>query len=148
VFERIVVGLDGSDISEIALRTGAELAQGLGLPLHLVRVADLAVVHWGPAEAAAAYAELSDEMTEEKREAEQYLEALAAPLRQAGQNVTIEVRSGPAAAELNKTVSPTDLLVVASHGRSGWKRLVLGSVAEEVVKNAPAPVLVVRAARG
>jgi nucleotide-binding universal stress UspA family protein len=60
VFERIVVGLDGSDISEIALRTGAELAQGLGLPLRLVRVADLAVVPWGPAEAAAAYAELSD----------------------------------------------------------------------------------------
>ena len=147
MFERIVVGLDGSDVSEIALRTGAELAQGLGLPLHLVRVADIALVPWGPAEAAAAYAELSDEMTEEKREAEAYLEARAAPLRQAGQNVTIEVRSGPAAGELCKAVSPADLLVVASHGRSGWKRLVLGSVAEEVVKNAPAPVLVARAAR-
>ena len=147
MFERIVVGLDGSDISEIALRTGAELAQGLGVPLHLVRVADLAVVPWGANAATAVYAELSDEMTREKAEAEQYLETLAAPLRQAGQTVTTEVRSGPAAPQLREAVRPADLLVVASHGRSGWKRLVLGSVAEEVVKNAPAPVLVARAAR-
>jgi nucleotide-binding universal stress UspA family protein len=148
VFERIVVGLDGSDVSEIALRTGAELAKGLGVPLHLVRVADLAVVPWGATEAAAAYAELSDEMVQEKREAEQYLEAHAAPLRQAGQDVTVEVRSGPAASELVEAVRPSDLLIVASHGRSGWKRLVLGSVAEEVVKHASAPVLVARASRG
>ena len=144
MFERIVVGLDGSDVSEVALGAGAELAKGLGAPLHLVRVADLTVVPWGANEAAAAYAELSDEMTQEKREAEQYLEALAAPLRQAGQNVTTEVRSGVAASELCEAVRPSDLLVVASHGRSGWRRLVLGSVAEEVVKNAPAPVLVAR----
>ncbi len=147
MFERIVVGLDGSDVSEIALRTGAELAKGLSVPLHLVRVADLAVVPWGATEAAAAYAELSAEMVQEKREAEQYLEAHAAPLRQAGQDVTVEVRSGPAASELVEAVSPSDLLVVASHGRSGWRRLVLGSVAEEVVKHASAPVLVVRAVK-
>ena len=146
MFERIVVALDGSDVSEIALRTGAEVAKGLGTPLHLVRVADLAVTHWGPTEAAAAYAEASDEMAQEKREAEQYLESHAAPLRQAGLNVTAEVRSGSAASELVAAVRPSDLLVVASHGRSGLKRLVLGSVAEEVVKNAPAPVLVARAA--
>ena len=148
MFERIVVGLDGSNVSEVALRVGAELAQGLGAPLHLVRVADIAVTPWGPTAAAAAYAEITDEMAQEKREAEAYLESLAAPLRQAGQDVTIEVPSGPAVSELIEAVSPSDLLVVASHGRSGWKRLVLGSVAEEIVKNAPAPVLVARAARG
>jgi nucleotide-binding universal stress UspA family protein len=148
VFDRIVVGLDGSNVSEVALRVGAELAKGLGAPLHLVRVADIAVTPWGPTAAAAAYAEITDEMAQEKREAEEYLESLAAPLRQDGQDVTIEVPSGPAVSELIEAVSPADLLVVASHGRSGWKRLVLGSVAEEVVKNAPAPVLVARAARG
>ena len=145
MFERIVVALDGSDVSETALAVGAGLAKGLGVPLHLVRVADMAVLHWGPTGAAAAYAELSDEMTREKQEAEQYLEAHAAPLRQDGQNVTIEVRSGSAVDEIVDAVRPSDLLVVASHGRSGLKRLVLGSVAEEVVKQAPAPVLVARA---
>jgi nucleotide-binding universal stress UspA family protein len=147
VFERIVVALDGSDVSETALRVGVELAKGLGAPLHLLRVADLAVTAWGPTEAAAAYAEITDERAEEKQEAEQYLESLAVPLRQAGVNVTTEVRSGAAAAELVEAVGPSDLLVVASHGRSGLQRLVLGSVAEEAVKHAPAPVLVARAAR-
>ena len=145
MFERIVVALDGSEVSEAALAAGVAVAKGLDAPLHLLRVADLAVAPWGPTEAAAAYAEITDEMAQEKREAERYLNAAAAPLREAGMNVTTEVRSGAAASELCVAVGPSDLLVVASHGRSGWKRLVLGSVADEVVKNAPAPVLVARA---
>jgi nucleotide-binding universal stress UspA family protein len=40
---------------------------------------------------------------------------------------------------------PADLIVIASHGRSGVPRALLGSVAEEVIRNAPCPVLVVRA---
>ena len=145
MFERIVVGLDGSEVSETALRTGAELARRLGVPLHLVRVADLAVVHWGASEAAEAYAELSDEMTREKQEAENYLEGMAQPLRDSGLAVTTEVRSGFAARELTEAVAPGDLLVVASHGRHGIVRWFIGSVAEEVVKRSPVPVLVARA---
>ena len=144
MFERVVIALDGSEVSEAALGAGVAVAKGLGAPLHLLRVADLAVASWGPSEAASAYAEITDEMAQEKREADVYLEAAAAPLREAGMNVTTEVRSGPAASEIREAVRPADLLVVASHGRSGWKRLVLGSVAEELVKNAPAPVLVAR----
>jgi nucleotide-binding universal stress UspA family protein len=145
VFERIVVALDGSEASEAALRAGAELAKRLGVPLHLLRVADIAITAWGPTAAAAAYAEITDEMAQEKREAEQYLASVAAPLRAAGQTVTTEVRSGPAVAELIAAVRAGDILAVGSHGRSGLKRLLLGSVAEEVVKNAPTPVLVARA---
>ena len=145
MFERIVVGLDGSQVSEIALETGAELARSLGAPLRLVRVADLAVVPWGANEAAAAYAELSEEMVREKEEATRYLESVAKPLRDAGLAVTTEVRSGFAARELAASAGPGDLLVVASHGRHGLERLVLGSVAEEVAKRSLASVLVARA---
>jgi nucleotide-binding universal stress UspA family protein len=144
MFERIVVGLDGSRVSESALKTGAELARRLGLPLHLVRVADLAVVPWGANQAAAAYAELSEEMVREKNEATRYLETVTQPLRDDGLSITTEVRSGFAARELAAAAGPGDLLVVASHGRHGLERLVLGSVAEEVVKRSPAPVLVTR----
>jgi nucleotide-binding universal stress UspA family protein len=111
----------------------------------LVRVADLAVVPWGANQAAAAYAELSDEMVHEKDEATRYLEAVRQPLRDEGLAVTAEVRSGVAAQELADAAGPGDLLVVASHGRHGLERLVLGSVAEEVVKRSLAPVLVARA---
>ena len=80
MFQRIVVGLDGSQVSETALRMGAELARRLDVPLHLVRVADLAVVHWGASQAAAAYAELSEEMIREKEKAARYLETVDATL--------------------------------------------------------------------
>lgn len=145
MFARIVVGLDGSEISERALRVGVDLARRLGVPLHLVRVADLAVMHWGPSEAAEAYAEITSEMQEEKAEARQYLDGLAQSLQGEELSVTTEVRSGAAARELIETVSPNDLLVVASHGRGGLERLLLGSVAEEVARKSPAPVLIARA---
>jgi nucleotide-binding universal stress UspA family protein len=144
MFERIVVGLDGSQVSETALRVGAGLARQLNLPLHLVRVADLAVVHWGANEAAAEYAELSDEMVREKEKSAQYLETVQQPLRDEGLQVTTQVRSGLAARELADAAGPGDLLVVASHGRHGLERLVLGSVAEEVAERSRASVLIAR----
>jgi nucleotide-binding universal stress UspA family protein len=144
MFQRIVVGLDGSQVSETALRTGAELARRLDVPLHLVRVADLAVVHWGASQASAAYAELSGEMVQEKKKATEYLETIEQPLRDEGLQVTTEVRSGLAARELADAAGPGDLLVVASQGRHGLERLLLGSVAEEVAERSRASVLIAR----
>jgi nucleotide-binding universal stress UspA family protein len=123
---------------------GAELARRLDVPLHLVRVADLAVVHWGASPAAAAYAELSEEMVREKEKASRYLESVEQSLRDEGLQVTTEVRSGLAARELADAAGPGDLLVVASHGRHGLERLLLGSVAEEVAERARASVLIAR----
>lgn len=145
MFDRVVVGLDGSEISERALAAGAELAKRMEAPLHLIRVADLAIVHWGSSEAAEAYAQLSSEMQEEQEEARQYLERVAKPLQEQGLAVTTEVRSGAAGRELAEAVSPNDLLVVASHGRGGLERLLIGSVAEDLSRHSPAPVLIVRA---
>ena len=142
---RIVVGLDGSELSEGALQSGAELAKGLGVPLHLVRVADLATVHWGATEASDSYVALSEEMEHEKAAATSYLQVMATPLRDDGLTVTTEVRSGTAARELLKLATPDDLIVVASHGRHGLERLLLGSVAEEVARKAKGPVLITRA---
>ena len=145
MYTRIVVGLDGSDLAESALRSGAERARALKIPLHLVRIADLATVHWGATDASDSYAALSQEMEHEKSAAASYLEVMAAPLRDEGLNVTTEVRSGTAARELLKLSTPNDLIVVSSHGRHGLERFLLGSVAEEVARKAPGPVLITRA---
>ena len=145
MYTRIVVGLDGSDLAEGALRSGTELARALNVPLHLVRVADLATVHWGATEASDSYAALSQEMTNEKAAATSYLDVMATPLRDEGLNVTTEVRTGTAARELVKLAGPDDLLIVASHGRHGLERLLLGSVADEVARKAAGPVLITRA---
>jgi nucleotide-binding universal stress UspA family protein len=66
--------------------------------------------------------------------------------RIAGRDVRSEVASGSAAAEIVRTAGEGlfDLAVVGTHGRTGFRRLVLGSVAERVVREAPCPVLVVR----
>jgi nucleotide-binding universal stress UspA family protein len=144
MYTRIVVGLDGSELAEGALRSGAELAKALGIPLHLVRVADLATVHWGATEASDSYAALSQEMEREQSAAASYLEVMASPLRDEGLTVTTEVRAGTAARELLKLSTPNDLIVVASHGRHGLERLLLGSVAEEVARKAAGPVLFTR----
>jgi nucleotide-binding universal stress UspA family protein len=144
MFDRIVIGLDGSPLSERALATGSELARRLGAPVHLVRVADLAVFDWGATDAAAAYAELSPEMDAAKAEARAYLERVQDNLQQDGLTATSEVRSGLAQRELVEAVTPNDLLVIASHGRGGLQRVLLGSVAEDVARKSPAPVLIVR----
>jgi nucleotide-binding universal stress UspA family protein len=56
------------------------------------------------------------------------------------------VRRGPAAPGITSTAEelPVDLIVMTTHGRSGWKNALLGSVTERVVRTAPCPVLTVR----
>ncbi len=62
--------------------------------------------------------------------------------------LTRRARRGEAAAEILKLAAeyPADLIVMGTHGRSGLSRLVIGSVAETVLRQAPCPVLTVRAA--
>ncbi|ACG73642.1 UspA domain protein [Anaeromyxobacter sp. K] len=66
--------------------------------------------------------------------------------RLVGAPVSTHVASGQPEDEISRFAAAhaTDLLVVATHGRSGLRRLVLGSVAEAVARRAPCPVLVVR----
>lgn len=144
MFERIVVALDGSELAEGALSVAAELAGRLGAPLHLVRVADTTWLRFGANEAALEYAALGGELNEEEQQARAYLEGVRTRLAERGAAVTAEVRRGFAGRELVAVAKPTDLLVMASHGRTGPARLLLGSVAEEVTRRAAAPVLLVR----
>jgi nucleotide-binding universal stress UspA family protein len=145
MFERIVVALDGSAGGERALAPAEELARRLHAPLHLVRVADATWLRFGANEAALEYAALGGALDDEETAAREYLEALAGRLAGHGFSVTAEVRRGFAGRELIAATRPGDLLVMASHGRTGPARLLLGSVAEEVTRKATVPVLLVRA---
>lgn len=80
-----------------------------------------------------------------REDAAQGLEALTAPFRDAGCAVQVEVRVGPPAdaiVEAAKELKPR-MLVMGSHGRTGIARLVLGSVAERVLRQASCPVVVI-----
>ena len=145
MYERIVVPLDGSETAERALAPALELAGRLGTALHLVRVADVTRFRFGANEAAVEYAALSRELAAEETAARAYLDAVRSRLTKQGLTPTTEVRRGLAARELVEVARPGDLLVMASHGRTGAARWLLGSVTEEVVRRADASVLVVRA---
>ncbi|MGI9254472.1 MAG: universal stress protein [Thermomicrobiales bacterium] len=146
MYGRIVVALDGSARGERALDQAADLAKALGAPLHLVRIADMAWLRMGQSGASSRIAQLSEEMAEEQQQAEIYLQGLSSQLRASGLTVTSETRTGMAARELVALTTPDDLLVMSSHGRRGPVRWLLGSVAEEVVRQSQCPVLLVRAA--
>lgn len=68
-----------------------------------------------------------------------------APARQAGLHAAADLREGKPASEIVQVAGelPADLVVMGTHGRGGFRRLVLGSVAETVLKTAPCPVLTV-----
>ena len=78
------------------------------------------------------------------RDAEQRLQQYGA---EQGGPITTEVRTGPAARMILEfaTEKGIDLIVMGTHGRTGLAHIVMGSVAERVVRMAPCPVLTLRA---
>src|SRR5262249_34374105 len=85
--------------------------------------------------------------TRAHREAEQYLERIAGTLRSRGLSVQVHVVADdhPALAILREAEAQgASLIALETHGRRGLSRLVLGSVADKVIRGAVAPVLVHR----
>jgi nucleotide-binding universal stress UspA family protein len=149
MFSRIVVPLDGSDVAEQALGPAEELAGKLGVPVHLVRVADVVGSDYTYAYGYMLDGHLMAERLDNVRElAAEYLIEVAKPMIQLGLAVTTELRNGSATAELESAMQPGDLFVMASHGRSGLARWYLGSVAEQLIRTATVPVMLIRAHSG
>ena len=146
MFERIVVPLDGSELAEKALPPAEELARLANAPLHLVRVIDLTrLERYGAYGLAVEYAGFEMVADEERRVARAYLDQTAAALNGRGHSVTTEVVDGISPRAIVGLTRPGDAIVMASHGRTGMSRWFLGSVAEEVVRHATVPVVLIRA---
>ena len=146
MYARIVVPLDGSELAERALPEACRIAEAFAAPVHLVRVVDLTGYDsYGAFGLAAQPSGVAAILQAEREAAETYLSTAADHLIEAGHVVTTEVREGPVRQELQAALCDRDLLVMASHGRGGLARWFLGSVAEDVVRHAAVPVLLVRA---
>jgi nucleotide-binding universal stress UspA family protein len=141
----IVVGLDGSRLAESALIPAAALARYLSVTLTLVQVVSpLAVATDPPLPFPVGY---DDRITEvRRREALDYLESLAERLRREGTtvNAVAVVNASPAGTLLGiGRPERGTLLALGTRGRGGVARLMLGSVADKLVREAAVPVLVV-----
>jgi nucleotide-binding universal stress UspA family protein len=136
---RILIPLDGSTLAESALTPAMELAGPAGATLLLVRAAEAHVV---PA------ADPVEAQVKVVREAEAYLESVAERLRRQGAHaVEPSVWYGPAPASIVDAarLRAADLIVMTTHGRSGLGRLIVGSVAESVLRGTTTPILLLRA---
>jgi nucleotide-binding universal stress UspA family protein len=143
---RVVVPLDGSTLATEAVPTAAEIARTLGVPVHLVQVLEVAspgaTLRAGPG-ATEAY-ERSWEAA--RREAETQLDRHVMRLRNQDLMASKEILVGSPRQEILDAIAESDIVVMTPHGHGGIRRLLLGSVADSLVREAPCPVLIVRAA--
>lgn len=146
----ILVPLDGSERAEQALPIATQLARAAHATLLLARVVPITssaelLAAEGVYAAPDTYQELSDE---DEHEAAAYLEQQAAPLRQHAVDVLARtcVRSGDVAGCLIdlEREEQVGLVVMTTHGRTGLARFAFGSVADQLVRKGPGPVLMLR----
>lgn len=147
MYKRILVPLDGSKLAEQAIPYATELCKG-ATTVTLFQVVHLPLPLAAPDVSIAVPMPSEEELLQEART---YLEGIAAKLRPEGVNVKVDaIERGVVADAIVDYAAKHDisLIVMTTHGRSGLSRLVFGSVAESVVRNAPCPVLLIRAKEG
>jgi nucleotide-binding universal stress UspA family protein len=137
---RLLVPLDGSPLAEAALPLATELATATGAQLVLLRVEPWLTVGSAPYGAVAEFTKMEDEAA---AAAANYLAAVRQRLP-AGLSVdTVVLRGRPTTSLVDFALyEQVDLVIMTTHGRGGLRRLVLGSVADHVVR-AGVPALLI-----
>jgi nucleotide-binding universal stress UspA family protein len=124
--DNILIPLDGSPLAEQILEPTLELARQMEAHCCLLRVVASSA---------------------ETAQAEEYLECIAGKLREPGLEIRTRVVVAPRAVEAivaEAAAQASNVIAVATHGRGGVNRLLLGSVADKLIRTAAAPVLVYR----
>ena len=149
-FRHILVPLDGSELAESILEPAIELGTASDAEYTLLRVLAPPTPPVGTADLGGAFMDyellrrLHELEENEGREADQHLRATAARLSARSLNVgTRLVRADPAALTILAQARDlkADAIAIASHGRGGMARLLLGSVADKILRGATMPVL-------
>jgi nucleotide-binding universal stress UspA family protein len=143
-FRHVLCPVDFSESSHNAVELAATLVEPGGDGIQLLHAIELPMTYSGDPLQTNFLVDLDRRATHQLEQwASKIHEEVAVPV------VTRAMRGGPAAQALSALEDdPTfDLVVTGSHGRTGLQRVLLGSVAETIVRHAPCPVLVARAAR-
>lgn len=140
---RILAPTDFSDTSVVALKYATALADALGAQLHLLHVVDLAVERQGAARMAMV-PNRDIEAEARRRSDEELAGLLTRPERQKYRAALVTAMGSPPVAIVRYARrEDIDLIVLGTHGRGPVAHLLIGSVAENVVRSAPCPVLTV-----
>ncbi|MDD4859715.1 MAG: universal stress protein [Dehalococcoidales bacterium] len=148
MYKKILVPLDGSELAECVLPHVNDIAKGCNVPTVIfLRVVQpfqpYAAGEWVPS------AEDIKRVESQNRQlAEEYLTKLAKGTKYNGSKIETQIINNVQTAEAISdyaTKNNIDLIVIATHGRSGVSRWVWGSVADRILRSACVPVLMVRA---
>ena len=150
MYQRIMIPLDGSKLAECALPYAEELAKGCKAEEVILVSVTERIQGYRPVEDVAQpleYRMIPEAVGKKERQAQRYLERIAKGLERKGVKVRTEVLLGNPADEIASyaEIDKCDLIIMASHGRSGPSRWTHGNVADKVFKASCVPVLMVRA---
>lgn len=142
MYQKVLVPLDGSALAECVLPHAISVAKGCNIPeVWLLRASEPLPITEGITES------LIQVHEQRKGEAKAYLDMIAEDLTKQGLRVHTEVEEGQPGDVIANFAekSGIDLIIMATHGRSGIGRWVFGSVADKVLRAARVPVLLIRA---
>jgi nucleotide-binding universal stress UspA family protein len=146
MYNRILVAVDGSDTSSLALREAVKLAKDQQASLRLIYIVDLTLIYTDLGAPFAVEYQKALQAAGEKvitacsaivRDSGIEFDAAAIPINTIGQHIYDAIKD-----EAERWRA--DLIVIGTHGRRGIGRLLLGSVAEGVIRVASKPVLLIR----
>lgn len=143
ILQRILVPIDFSDNSKKALRYAIPLAEQFGASIILMNVIEPTVF---PSDFGFGQMNFPDVEQELVRKAEQELQGIIEGVSTTVKIISI-VKSGIPFVEVTNFADEekVDLIIVATHGRTGVEHILFGSTAEKIIRKAPCPALVVRA---
>jgi nucleotide-binding universal stress UspA family protein len=143
MFKRILVPLDGSNRAEQAVHVAARIARAQGGSVILLRVAT-APVDTGKYSSSIGYAE--EVVNADLTETSDYLEQVAKSSELSGIQTEVKSLTGSVAPAILSAAESfhADLIVMSSHGYTGFKRWALGSVADKITRHSSIAVLVLR----
>ncbi len=141
--KKVLLPCDFSDCAAAAIPYASEIAAKFKAELHLLHTLETHVSGTPQFVMGLALPRL---VHESKPAAEKALAALLEPGRSAGLQVVYAAREGTPEAEIVSYAhdNQIDLIVLATHGRTGLSHIAMGSVAETIVRTAPCPVLTIR----
>jgi nucleotide-binding universal stress UspA family protein len=138
-FRKILIPTDGSEYTMAAVRKGLSLARLINAEVTALYVIDESTFSGIPPDSL-----ITDVYSLLQQEGERAVSAVKEMGEAMGVRVTTKIRSGVPAPEIVEEAEEHDLIVMGTLGRTGLDKLLLGSVAERVVRHAPCPVMLIR----
>jgi nucleotide-binding universal stress UspA family protein len=142
-YQQLLVAVDFSDQSVKALRVARDIGQRLNARLNIVHFVPMRIMDMGMEGGVDFIEEMhQSELKEARIKLDRFVEEHTGP----EDRVERHLRSGEPAAEVNPMAGGigADLIIIGTHGRTGLKHLLMGSVAENILRTADVPVLCVR----